>query len=59
MKKLEERILKVTGAVEALESLLEHCRSHTIPIEECAVSDYLDTTRDALQELKRKRKAKR
>lgn len=47
----EERILKITGAIECLEQLIEHCHAHTFDVDEEAVVGHLESTREALKEL--------
>ncbi len=46
-----ERKLKIMGAVEALASLLDHCRVHTIPVDEDVVFKYLEKTKGEATQL--------
>ena len=43
--------IKIQGAIEALQSLLEHCRAHTIPIDEDVVCNFLEFTKKELAKL--------
>ena len=43
-----DQVLKMKGAIEALNSLLDHCRDHTIPVDEGVVWKYLQATKKEL-----------
>lgn len=47
----QEKIFKMTGAVECLEELIAHCHAHTFDVDEEAVVSCLENTREALKEL--------
>jgi len=42
--------VKVKGAIEAIQLLLDHCRAHTIPIDEKVVETFLEQTQKVLKE---------
>lgn len=47
----DDKVLKITGAIECLEELVSHCHAHTFTVDEEAVLSCLENTREALKVL--------